>query len=196
MATHSSILGLENTMDRGACWATVHGVTKSQTWLNDWYTFFYAIYCSSPFAFKVFSLCLIVVNLIYISILACSSLGPCCMALFVLLYLSELFLSHVRGFFSYKIFKYFLISFFFPISSISGTPIMWMLVHLVLSQKSLILSPFLFFLLFFSFSVAVISTTLFSNSLIHSSALVILLLITSLHFFPFSYCIVLHLLIH
>ena len=28
MAIHSSILGLENPMDRGACWATVHGVTE------------------------------------------------------------------------------------------------------------------------------------------------------------------------
>ena len=26
---------LENPMDRGACWATVHGVAKSQTWLSD-----------------------------------------------------------------------------------------------------------------------------------------------------------------
>ena len=26
---------LENPMDRGACWATVHGVTKSQTGLSD-----------------------------------------------------------------------------------------------------------------------------------------------------------------
>ena len=26
---------LENSMDRGAWWATVHGVTKSQTWLSD-----------------------------------------------------------------------------------------------------------------------------------------------------------------
>ena len=25
---------LENPMDRGACWATVHGVTKSRTWLS------------------------------------------------------------------------------------------------------------------------------------------------------------------
>ena len=30
MATHSSIL-LKNPMDRGAWWATVHGVAKSQT---------------------------------------------------------------------------------------------------------------------------------------------------------------------
>ena len=36
MATHSSILScLENFTDRGAWWATVHGVTKSQTQLRD-----------------------------------------------------------------------------------------------------------------------------------------------------------------
>ena len=33
MATHSSIC-LENPMDRGTWWATVHGVAKSQTWLK------------------------------------------------------------------------------------------------------------------------------------------------------------------
>ena len=27
---------LENSMDRGAWWATVHGVAKSQTWLSSW----------------------------------------------------------------------------------------------------------------------------------------------------------------
>ena len=27
---------LENSMDRGAWWATVHGVTKSQRWLSKW----------------------------------------------------------------------------------------------------------------------------------------------------------------
>ena len=26
---------LENPMDRGAGWATVHGISKSQTWLRD-----------------------------------------------------------------------------------------------------------------------------------------------------------------
>ena len=35
MATHSSILGLENSMDGVAWWATVHGVAKSQTRLSD-----------------------------------------------------------------------------------------------------------------------------------------------------------------
>ena len=28
---------LENPVDRGAWWATVHGVTKSRTWLNDFH---------------------------------------------------------------------------------------------------------------------------------------------------------------
>ena len=35
MATHSSILAWKNPMDRGAWWATVHGVTKSRTRLSD-----------------------------------------------------------------------------------------------------------------------------------------------------------------
>ena len=35
MATHSSILAWRIPMDRGAWWATVHGVTKSQTLLSD-----------------------------------------------------------------------------------------------------------------------------------------------------------------
>ena len=29
---------LENSMDRGSWWATVHGVTKTWTWLSDWTT--------------------------------------------------------------------------------------------------------------------------------------------------------------
>ena len=35
MATHSSILAWRIPMDREAWWATVHGVTKSQTRLID-----------------------------------------------------------------------------------------------------------------------------------------------------------------
>ena len=31
MATHSSFFCLENPMDRGASWTTVHGITKSRT---------------------------------------------------------------------------------------------------------------------------------------------------------------------
>ena len=35
MATHSSILAWRILMDRGAWWATVHGVAKSRTRLSD-----------------------------------------------------------------------------------------------------------------------------------------------------------------
>ena len=35
MATHSSILAWQNPMNRGAWWAIVHGVAKSQTQLSD-----------------------------------------------------------------------------------------------------------------------------------------------------------------
>ena len=35
MATPSSILGLENPMDRGAWWAAVQGVAKYQTGLSN-----------------------------------------------------------------------------------------------------------------------------------------------------------------
>ena len=35
MATHFRILAWKIPMDRGAWWATVHGVTKSQTQLTD-----------------------------------------------------------------------------------------------------------------------------------------------------------------
>ena len=36
MATHSSILAWRIPVDRGAWWATVHGVSKSLTWLSFW----------------------------------------------------------------------------------------------------------------------------------------------------------------
>ena len=35
MATHSSILAWGIPLDRGACWATVHRITKSWTRLSD-----------------------------------------------------------------------------------------------------------------------------------------------------------------
>ena len=35
MATHTSILAWKIPMDRGAWWATVHGVAKSQTQLTN-----------------------------------------------------------------------------------------------------------------------------------------------------------------
>ena len=36
---------LENSMDRGAWWATVHGVTKSWTLLRDQLSLFSGFYC-------------------------------------------------------------------------------------------------------------------------------------------------------
>ena len=36
MTTHSSILAWKNSEDSGAWYATVHGVSKSHTWLSDW----------------------------------------------------------------------------------------------------------------------------------------------------------------
>ena len=63
------------------------------------------------------------------------------------------------------------------------------LVHLMLSQRSLRLSSFLFIFFFILFG-GVISIILSSRSLIHSSALVILLIDSFSCIFHFSYCIV------
>ena len=81
----------------------------------------------------------------------------------------------VGDIFNYKLFKNFLIPFLFHSSS--GNPIIHMLVHLILSQRSLRLSSVLFILFLLFCSSEVISTILSSSSLIGSSASNILLLI-------------------
>ena len=49
MATYSSILScLENSMDRGAWWAIVHRVTKSQTRLQRLLTLKYFLLMKKP----------------------------------------------------------------------------------------------------------------------------------------------------
>ena len=63
--------------------------------------------------------------------------------------LDDSFLCHIRDFFGYYLFKYFLRSFLSP--SFSSTTIMWMLMCLMLFQRSLRLSSFLFILFFFLF---------------------------------------------
>ena len=78
------------------------------------------------------------------------------------------FFSHVREVFDYNLFKNFLGS-FLSLSSPSETPIIRMLVHLMLSQRSLRLSSFIFILFSLFCSAAVNSTILSSRSLIHSS---------------------------
>ena len=75
------------------------------------------------------------------------------------------------------------------LSSPSGTPILWMLVHLTLSQSHLRLFSFLFNLFSLFCSSSVISTSLFSTLLICSSASCILLFVASNEFFYFRYCI-------
>ena len=130
--------------------------------------------------FPLLLLILLFVSLIFVSLITV------CLHVFLLevflpgtlcfLYLVEYVLPHVREVFSYYLFKHFLRS---SLSSSSGTPIMQMLVHLMLFQRSLGLSSFLFNLFSIFCSAAVISTFLSSRSFIHSSASVILLLIPS-----------------
>ena len=69
------------------------------------------------------------------------------------------------------------------LSSPSGTPMMQMLAHLILYQRSFRLSSFLFTLCSIFCSVVMISTILSSRSLICSSTSVILLLVLSSVFF-------------
>ena len=104
-------------------------------------------------------------------------MGSQCMGLFAPLELDWLFPFHFGKIFNYNIFKNFLILFLF--SSSSGTPIIRMLVHLILFQRSLRLSSVLFIYFTLFCSLEVISTILSSSSLIHSSASDILLLIPS-----------------
>ena len=108
----------------------------------------------------------------------CFSLGLSCV--WDSLYLVDLidyFLFHVGKNFNYNLFKIFLIPLLF--SSSSGIPIIQMLVHLILSLRSLRLTSVLFILFTLFCSSEVISTILSSSSLIHSSASDILLLIPS-----------------
>ena len=109
----------------------------------------------------------------------CSSLGLSWLGPSALPDWTDYLLSHVKEVFSYYVFKYFLRSF---LSSSSGTLIMQMLVHLMLSQRSLRLSSFLFTffppcIVFQQWFPPVLSSRSFS--LICFSASVILLLVPS-----------------
>ena len=83
--------------------------------------------------------------------------------------LGDYFLPHFREVFNYYVLKYW--SFFL---SSSGTPMIWMLGHLTLSQRSLRLSSFLLIHFSFFLSASFISTILSSTPLILSSASVII----------------------
>ena len=137
----------------------------------------YVIFCFSLAAFNNFSLNLIFVSLINICLgmffLGFILYGILC-ASWTWVTISFPMLGKFLTIISSNIYSD---PFFF--SSYSGSPIIQMLVHLVLSQRSLRLSSILFILFSLLCSSAVISTILSSNSLIHSSASIILSLIPS-----------------
>ena len=98
--------------------------------------------------------------------------------------MDDCFLSHVREVLSYCLFRMF--SHVLFLSCPSGTPIMWMLLCLILAQKSLRLTSFLFFFLslFCDFYHSVFLVTYlffcFSYSAVDSFQCI----------FHFSYCII------
>ena len=114
----------------------------------------YVIFHFSLVAFNILSLSLIFVSLITICLsvflLGFILPGTLCFLDFV-----DYFLSHIQEVFSNYLFKYFprkqkYFSEPFSFSSPSGTPLMRMFVHLMLSQRSLRLSSFLFILFLYS----------------------------------------------
>ena len=136
----------------------------------------YVTCCFSLAAFNILSLCLVFVSLISMSCHVCPWVYPVWDFLY-LLNLIDYFLFHIGEIFNYNLFKIFLYSFFFSSSSV--IPIIRMLVHLILSQRSLRRSSVLFIRFTLLCSSEVISTILSSSSLIHPSASNVLLLIPS-----------------
>ena len=113
------------------------------------YVFFFPRHFSFV-AFNVLSLSSVLsVSLLCVSL--CSSLALSCLISLCFLDLTDSFLSHVREVFSYYFFKYFLRSFLSLFSF--WDPIVQMLVHLLLSLRSLRLSSFFFFFILFIYSV-------------------------------------------
>ena len=130
------------------------------------------ICCFSLAAFNICSLCLIFVNLINM-----------CLGVFLLgfILIGTLWVSWTWVIISFPILGKFstiisssIFSWSFFLSSSSGTPMIQMLECLILSWRSLRLSSFLLIRFSFILSDSFISTILSSNSLILSSASVIL----------------------
>ena len=101
----------------------------------------YVICCFSLVAFNILSLSLIVVSLIVVFLFVFLLPGTLCF-----LDLVDYFLSHVREVFSYYLFKYFLRSFLSVFSYWESYNVN---VCLMLSQRCLRLSSFLFILFFY-----------------------------------------------
>ena len=136
--------------------------------------------CFSLAVFSICSLCLIFVNLINMCLgvfhLGCILFGTLWIS-WTWVAISFPILGKVSTIISSSIFSW---PFFL---SSSGTPTIWMLGHLTLSQRFLRLSSFLLIVFSFFLSASFISTILSSTSLILSSASVILLLVPSRVFF-------------
>ena len=136
------------------------------------------VICCFPLAaFNICSLCLIFVNLINM-----------CLGVFHLRFIlfGTLWVSWTWVVISFPILGKFstiisssIFSWSFFLSSSSGTPMIRMLWHLILSWRSLRLSSFLLIHFSFFLSDSLISTILSSTSLILSSASVILLFVAS-----------------
>ena len=140
----------------------------------------YGTCCFSLAAFNSLSLCLVFVSLISM----CLGVFLLGFILYGTLWASWTWLtisfSMLGKFWTILSSKNFSYPFFF--SSPSETPIIWKLVHLILSQKSRRLSSVLFILFTLFHSSEVISTIISSSLLICSSASDILLLISSREF--------------
>jgi len=135
------------------------------------------ICCFSLVAFNICSLCLIFVNLINM----CLGVFHLGFILFGTLWVSWMWVIisfSILGTFS-TIISSSIVSWSFFLSSSSGTPMIRMLGHLILSWRSLRLSSFLLIHFSFFLSDSFISTILSSTSLILSSASIILLYIPS-----------------
>ena len=135
------------------------------------------ICCFSLAAFNICSLCLIFINLINM----CLGVFHLGFILFGTLWVSWTWVTisfSILGEFS-TIISSRIFSWPFFLSSSFGTPMIRILGHLTLSQRSLRLSSVLLILLSLFLSVSLISAILSSTSLILSSAAVILLLVPS-----------------
>ena len=133
------------------------------------------ICCFSLAAFNICPLCLIFVNLInmclgvfHLGFILFGTLWVSWTCVAISLPILGKFLTIISSIFSWPFFL-----------SSSGTPMIQMLGHFTLSQRSLRLSSFLFILFPFFLSASFISTSPSSTSLILSSASVILLLVSS-----------------
>ena len=139
---------------------------------------YFVAFSSFLFMFSLWSLIFISFTTVFLGLFL---LGLILYGTLCFLDFANCLVSHIREVFCYCLLKYVL----GPFSPPSGTPVMLLVVYLTESQKSLKLSFFLL-VLFSSFSsIAVVSSTLASSLLIHSSASFILLLSLS-HVFSFQ----------